>query len=252
MNVMLANTPPSSETEPPRMAPLARLPLFFALEGRPAVVAGHSPAAAWKAELLSAAGAEVEVYAAEPCEELSALAVKPPRGTVVIHRRIWCDGDMQGAVLAVAACDSDDEAAHFAAAARAAGVPVNVIDKPKFCDFSFGAIVNRSPLVIGISTDGAAPVFAQAIRGKLEAMIPRGFADWAEAARRWRKAIQSSGLSFAARRRFWQVFARFPLPIPIARRRNRISTPSCAGPGPRPCQPRPAASRSSARARVTP
>ena len=39
-------------------------------------------------------------------------------------------------------------------------VPVNVIDKPKFCDFSFGAIVNRSPLVIGISTDGAAPVFA--------------------------------------------------------------------------------------------
>src|SRR3977135_85525 len=58
MNVMLANTHPSSETEPPRMAPLARLPLFFALEGRRAVVAGGTQAAAWKAELLSAAGAE--------------------------------------------------------------------------------------------------------------------------------------------------------------------------------------------------
>ena len=93
----------------------------------------------------------------------------------------------------------------FAAAARAAGASVNVIDKPKFCDFNFGAIVNRSPLVIGISTDGAAPIFAQAIRAKLEAMIPRGFAQWVEAARRWRDSVKASGLSFNGRRRFWQL-----------------------------------------------
>jgi uroporphyrin-III C-methyltransferase/precorrin-2 dehydrogenase/sirohydrochlorin ferrochelatase len=68
--------------------------------------------------------------------------------------------------------------------------------------------------VIGISTDGAAPVFGQAIRGTLEAMIPRGFAGWADSARRWRKAVQSSGLSFAARRRFWQAFAGFALAHP--------------------------------------
>ena len=85
-------------------------------------------------------------------------------------------------------------------------MPVNVIDKPAFCDFSFGAIVNRSPLVIGISTDGAAPVFAQAIRAKLEALLPKGFADWAAAAARWRGALKLAGLSFAARRKFWQLF----------------------------------------------
>ena len=85
-------------------------------------------------------------------------------------------------------------------------MPVNVIDKPAFCDFSFGAIVNRSPLVIGISTDGAAPVFAQAIRAKLEALLPKGFADWAAAAARWRGALKLAGLSFAARRKFWQIF----------------------------------------------
>jgi uroporphyrin-III C-methyltransferase/precorrin-2 dehydrogenase/sirohydrochlorin ferrochelatase len=83
---------------------------------------------------------------------------------------------------------------------------VNVIDKPAFCDFSFGAIVNRSPLVIGISTDGAAPVFAQAIRAKLEALLPRGFSHWAAAAARWRSAVKASGLSFAGRRKFWQLF----------------------------------------------
>src|SRR3954471_20284449 len=204
MNVMLANTHTPSETDSPRMAPLARLPLFFALEGRRAVVAGGTPAAAWKAELLSAAGAEVEVYAAKPCEELLALAAEPPRGTIFIHRRPWTTDDIRDATVAVGACDNDNDAMHFAAAGRAAGVPVNVIDKPKFCDFSFGSIVNRSPLVIGISTDGGAPVFAHAIRAKIEALIPRGFAHWAEAARRWRSGVKASGLSFAGRRKFWQ------------------------------------------------
>jgi uroporphyrin-III C-methyltransferase/precorrin-2 dehydrogenase/sirohydrochlorin ferrochelatase len=61
-------------------------------------------------------------------------------------------------------------------------------------------------LVIGISTDGAAPVFAQAIRAKLEAFLPRGFAAWAAAAARWRARVKDSELPFAGRRKFWQVF----------------------------------------------
>ena len=212
MNAMLTRSP--AETPTPRMEPLARLPVFLALEGRRALVAGGTAAAAWKAELLSAAGATVDVYAAEPGEEMAALAAAAPRGPIVIHRRAWSPDDMPGAAIAIAACDTEDEAAQFAAAARAAGVPVNVIDKPAFCDFAFGAIVNRSPLVIGISTDGAAPVFAQAIRAKLEAMIPAGFARWAEAARRWRGDLKASGLSFNARRRFWQLFTGFALRNP--------------------------------------
>src|SRR5436190_6003454 len=109
MNVMLANIRTLSETEPPRMAPLARLPLFFALEGRRAVVAGGTAAAAWKAELLSAAGAEVEVYASEPCEALLALAAAPPRGSIFIHRRAWYVDDIRGAAIAVGACDNDED-----------------------------------------------------------------------------------------------------------------------------------------------
>jgi uroporphyrin-III C-methyltransferase/precorrin-2 dehydrogenase/sirohydrochlorin ferrochelatase len=188
------------------MTAMARLPVFLSLAGKRAVLAGGTPAAAWKAELLSAAGAEVDVLASELSDDMLALASDPPHGAVVVHLRPWEAQDFVGAAIAVGAFDDDDEAARFAAAARTAGVPVNVIDKPAFCDFSFGSIVNRSPLVIGISTDGAAPVFAQAIRAKLEAMLPRGFARWADAARRWRKAVKSSGLSFAGRRKFWQQF----------------------------------------------
>jgi uroporphyrin-III C-methyltransferase/precorrin-2 dehydrogenase/sirohydrochlorin ferrochelatase len=194
------------ETEPPRISALARLPVFLALDGKRAVLAGASPAASWKAELLSAAGAQVDVYAIDFCEELLALAADPPGGPVTINRRGWVPQDFKSAAVAVGAFEEDAAAAAFASCARAAGVPVNVIDKPAFCDFSFGAIVNRSPLVIGISTDGAAPVFAQAIRAKLEALLPNGFANWAAAAARWRDAVKHSGLSFSGRRKFWHLF----------------------------------------------
>jgi uroporphyrin-III C-methyltransferase / precorrin-2 dehydrogenase / sirohydrochlorin ferrochelatase len=200
-----------AQVRPPRMEPLARLPVFLALDGKRTVVAGNSPAVAWKVELLSAAGAAVELFADDPCVELCALVDEPPRGTITLARRRWRAEDLAGAAIAVGGCE---DAQRFADAARAAGVPVNVIDKPAFCDFSFGAIVNRSPMVIGVSTGGAAPIFAQAIRAKLEAMIPRGFARWADAAQRWRQVVQASGLTFAARRRFWQVFTGFAVAHP--------------------------------------
>jgi uroporphyrin-III C-methyltransferase/precorrin-2 dehydrogenase/sirohydrochlorin ferrochelatase len=195
-----------SEARPARIAPLARLPVFLALDNKRVVLAGGSAAAAWKAELLSAAGARVDVYATEVSDEMAAIAASPPRGAIMVRKRAWNEVDLAGAAVAIGAFEDDSSAAAFAAAARAVGVPVNVIDRPAFCDFAFGAIVNRSPLVIGISTDGAAPVFAQAIRAKLEAMLPQGFAGWAAAAQRWRAAVKASGLPFAGRRQFWQLF----------------------------------------------
>jgi uroporphyrin-III C-methyltransferase/precorrin-2 dehydrogenase/sirohydrochlorin ferrochelatase len=191
------------------MDALARLPVFLTLDGRRAVVAGGNAQAAWKVELLSAAGAQVDVFTEAPADELVALAEAPPRGPVTIHGRAITGYDFADAAIAVGAFDDDGAAAHFAAAARTHGVPVNVIDRPAFCDFAFGAIVNRSPLVIGISTNGAAPAFAMAVRAKIEAMIPRGFARWVEAARQWRSALAATGLSFQGRRQFWQIFSHF-------------------------------------------
>jgi uroporphyrin-III C-methyltransferase/precorrin-2 dehydrogenase/sirohydrochlorin ferrochelatase len=188
---------------PARIAPLARLPVFLKLEGRRAIVAGATAAAAWKTELLAAAGARVHVYAPEPSSELLAV-VAGAGGVVILHARPWTTADLADAAIAVGACEDDSEAARFAGAARAAGVPVNVIDRPDYCDFAFGAIVNRSPLVIGVSTDGAAPIFAQAIRARLETLIPQGFARWAEAAAHWRPRVQALRRAVAVR--FWENF----------------------------------------------
>ena len=202
------------ESAAPRMEALARLPVFFALHGKRVFVAGGSAAAAWKVELLAAAGADVEVYANEMSEDMLAVAATPPAGSVKLHHEHWTAGVLDGCALAIGAFETDAEARQFHGAAQFAGVPCNVVDKPDYCDFSFGAIVNRSPLVVAISTDGAAPVFAQAIRSRTEAMLPAGFARWAEAARNWRSALKQTDLSFNGRRLFWQIFTRAALQNP--------------------------------------
>ena len=138
----------------PHLTPLATLPVFFKLDGRRVVLAGGSESAAWKAELLAAAGARVDVFAAEPSEKMQELAREDQR--VILHARTFTnsdfiDPDLGLAALALADATGDEEGKAFAAAAHAAGVPVNVIDKPQASDFQFGSIVNRSPLVVAIS-----------------------------------------------------------------------------------------------------
>ena len=185
--------------------PLATLPVFLKLAGRVAVVAGDSAGAAWKANLVLAAGAHTLVYSPTPGEELVALAQARP--DLLLERRVWRPADLFGAGVAVLASLNEEEIDAFRAAAHAAGAFVNIIDNAEASDFSFGAIVNRSPLVIGISTDGAAPVFGQAIRARLEAVLPTSLKAWAQAAKIWRARLQPLNLDFSRRRRFWERFA---------------------------------------------
>ncbi|MGL4397462.1 MAG: siroheme synthase CysG [Hyphomicrobium sp.] len=192
--------------KPGRMDALATLPVFLKLDGKRAVLAGGSEAAAWKAELLSAAGAAVDIYAETVSAEIEHVAAAASNGTLTIHRRVWQADDLAGAAIAIGAITDDAEAAHFVTAARAHGVPVNVVDRPEFCAFQFGAIVNRSPLIVAISTDGGAPVFAQAIRSRIEALLPDGFKQWAAAAKSWRRQGDRLGRDISARRRFWELF----------------------------------------------
>ncbi len=188
------------------MGALAVLPVFLDLQGRRAVLAGSGEALLWKAELLAAAGAEVEVFTEEVSPELEALSAAPPAGTVTITRRQWQRADLHHAAVAVGALAGSD-AEPFSCAARQHGVPVNIVDNAKASTFSFGSIVNRSPLVIGISTAGAAPVLAQAVRAKIEALLHPALAAWTAAARRLRADINARFGFGAARREVWRRFA---------------------------------------------
>ena len=171
-------------TEHARIAPLPNLPLFHKLEGRKAVVVGSSDGATWKAELLEAAGANV------------------------VRLIEWSAADLQGAAVAVADLPDRDEAERFLAAARSAGAVANIIDQTDLCDVTFGTIVNRSPVVVAISTDGAAPVLGQSIRARIESVLPLGLSAWASAAKTWRGRLKGRVASFGAFRAFSRVSVR--------------------------------------------
>jgi len=188
------------------MQPLATLPVFFPLAGKKVIVIGGSEGAAWKVDLAAATGAHVDVFTTDPCEKIIEQA--NARSNVVLHARPAMADDFRGVALAFGATFDDAEAEAARSAADAAGVPLNLADRPGMSDFIMGAIVNRSPLVIGVSTCGASPVFAQAVRGRIESLVPASFTAWARAAQDWRPGVLASGLDFLARRDFWRRFTR--------------------------------------------
>lgn len=197
------SSPPNDDGR--RIEQLAKLPVFWNLQARRAVIAGGSDAAAWKAELLGACGAAVEVYA-EGQDVGSGMSDLERARKVVIHRHPWHTGVFCGAAMALADCETDDEARAFACAARAAGVPFNVIDKPAHCQFQFGSIVNRSPVILSISTDGAAPILAQAIRRRVETLLPPSLKGWAALAQVLRSSVNRQLEPGPKRRAFWEMF----------------------------------------------
>lgn len=197
-----------AEAAPLHMGKLAKLPLFFDLSGKRCLVAGGSAAAAWKAELLAAAGAHVEVYALAPGNEMQTLVARGPAdGSISLHIREWDSDIFYGTCIAIADCADPVDAERFVRCAHAAGALANVIDNPEFRDFQFGAIVNRSPVVVGISTDGAAPILGQAIRRRIETVMPLSLSAWAGLARTIRVAVMTRLERGIQRHVFWERFA---------------------------------------------
>ena len=194
----------------PRIAPLAVLPVFFELTDKRVIAIGGSEPATWKIELLAAAGAHVQVLAPveDWCDELIALAESGAvAGTISLVDCHWAPSDLSGAALAVADIEDDDEAAAFVEAAQRQSVPYNVIDRPAFCQFQFGAIVNRSPLVIGIYTAGAAPILGQAVRRRIETLLPPSLTAWTQLAQQLRGAVMARFAAGPQRRAFWEGLA---------------------------------------------
>lgn len=193
-----------------RIGSLAVLPVFFDLTGKPVVVVGGSEPATWKIELLAAAGAHVTVFAPEHgrCEDLLMLAsASPENGVIVLVDRQWSPDDLVGAALVVADVETDREARSIVEAAHRAGAPCNIIDQPEFCQFQFGSIVNRSPVVVGISTAGAAPILGQAVRRRIESLLPTTLSAWAKLAQAVRRSVMDKLEAGAQRRVFWERLA---------------------------------------------
>jgi uroporphyrin-III C-methyltransferase/precorrin-2 dehydrogenase/sirohydrochlorin ferrochelatase len=157
---------------------LAYLPIFLGLRGRKALLIGRGWSA--KHDLLCRAGADVEV-------------VGSPEA--------W---HFAGAVLAVDASGDIEINRRSRALARAAGVPINVVDRPELCDFIMPAILDRAPVIVAVSTGGLAPAVARLIRQRLETAIPSGIGQLAALAARFRQVALERLATSRQRTWFWE------------------------------------------------
>ncbi|CAL1239596.1 siroheme synthase [Candidatus Methylocalor cossyra] len=177
------------------------LPIFLNLAGKRCLVIGGGPVAARKAATLLRAGGTVTVLAPELGAAVAELLAQ---GRLAHCRKIFEPSDLAGFHLVVAASDQPQVNALAAEAAEARGIPVNVVDRPELCSFVFPAIVDRSPLLVAVSSGGAAPVLARLLRDRLERMLPAGYGALAELAGRFRARVKASLPQPARRRRFWE------------------------------------------------
>jgi len=184
------------------------LPLFHKLQGGRVLVVGGGEIALRKARLLADAGAALRVVAPEVDGQLAALA-REGGGEVLV--RGYQAADLVGCRLVIAATDDPGLNAQVSADAQARSLPVNVVDAPALCTVIFPAIVDRSPLVVAVSSGGDAPVLARLIRAKLEAWIPSAYGELAGLAARFRHKVKALYPDVNQRRGFWENVFQGPI-----------------------------------------
>ncbi|WP_349920215.1 siroheme synthase CysG [Aeromonas veronii] len=177
------------------------LPIFCRLDNKPVLLVGGGDVAERKARLLLDAGAWLTVVAPKLDPELATLATN---GT--IH---WLAGEFEpdqlaGKWLVVAATDRREVNALVYQSANQAGIFANVVDDPKRSSFIMPSIIDRSPLMVAISSGGKAPVLARLLREKLEALLPQHLGAVAAFAGGLRARVKARFASMGERRQFWE------------------------------------------------
>ena len=176
-------------------------PLFFKLDNRKVLIVGGGDVALRKADLLSRAGASITVVAPDICAELQALLDNDKHELIYEN---YNKSYMAGARIIIAGTDDEALNHQVHADATAINIPVNVVDTPPLCDFIFPAIVDRNPIVIGISSNGKAPVLARLLRARLETLIPQGYGKLAKLAGEFRGEVKAKIPTLTGRRQFWE------------------------------------------------
>lgn len=184
------------------MARFRYFPVSYDVAGRTVLVVGDGEQALQKLRLLVRTQARLVLCSDAPDAALNRFAGE---NAITLTAGEPTAAQLGTAALMVVATGDAARDARLAALARAARIPVNVVDRPHLCDFATPALVDRAPVSIAIATDGAAPVLAQLVRARIEALLPPGFGRLAALAESLRATVLERLPDGAARRRFWSA-----------------------------------------------
>ena len=183
-------------------------PIFLDLQTRPCLVIGGGMVAERKVESLLQATAQVTVISPTCTSQLRAWAAN---GTITLHQRPYCSGDLQDFSVVFAA--TNDETVHekIAIEATKTGVLLNVVDRPALCSFIVPAVVSRGALTLAISTGGVSPALAKKIRQTLEQYFGPEYDLALQLLARVRERVARNGLSSEERQRLFTALTEAPL-----------------------------------------
>ncbi len=183
-------------------------PLFMNLKNATCLVVGGGSIAGRKASLLARAGARIRLVSPQISGTVEDI-VRQSQGELL--GREYRKEDLQGVRLAIAATDQVEVNRQVSKDAQEQNIPVNVVDNPELCTFILPAIIDRSPILIGISSGGKSPVLARLIRSKLETMIPASYGKLADLVGRVREEVKQKIPDVNQRRAFWEKVLAGPI-----------------------------------------
>jgi uroporphyrin-III C-methyltransferase/precorrin-2 dehydrogenase/sirohydrochlorin ferrochelatase len=176
------------------------LPIFLDVRHKPCLVVGGGEVAVRKVASLLRSGASLTIVAPALAPPLRDMLV---RGAFCHRDRGFEEGDLDDALLVVAATADRTVNRRVADLARARGIPVNVVDQADDSTFIMPSVIDRSPVVVAVSTGTASPVLARLLRTRLESVIPAGYGRLADLCARYRDRVKAHFSDQRDRRRFW-------------------------------------------------
>ena len=177
------------------------LPIFFELRGRKCLVVGAGNVARRKTELLLRAGGQVKVLAPNIEPTLKEMA---DSGQIEYQQDVFRPEHLDGMALVISATEKKEINREVAQEAHSRMLPINVVDDPELCSFILPAIVDRSPLVIAVSSGGKSPVLARLLKARLESVIPVAYGRLTQLAGDFRDAVKAALVDPDARRKYWE------------------------------------------------
>ena len=177
------------------------LPVFLDVKGRKIVVCGEETIAARRVEASLRTGANVHLFADNPGSEFHRHL---HHENLTHHKRRATAADMNGALIAYGASQDAQENEQLYHLAKANNVLANVADVTGFCDFITPSVIDRSPLVVAISSSGNAPILARILRARIESMLPATYGKLAKFAGGFRHTVMKNLKKPESRRNFWE------------------------------------------------
>ena len=181
---------------------MEHLPIFINLKQKPVLVVGGGDIALRKINLLIKAQARVDCLSPFFCEGMNSLSRD---NYVNLINKSFEPADIKDYSVIIAATDDATVNSSISSIAHDKRIPVNVVDSPALSSFIMPSIVDRSPVIIAVSSAGKAPVLARIIRAKLETVIPSAYGILAEIAGEYRQKVKDRFSKIKDRRAFWEA-----------------------------------------------